>query len=85
VNGAVIGFYADSNNVNHGFVSKPNGTLSTFDAGPTNPSNPFFRGTQPFGINPAGTIVGGYMDTANVGHGFTRATNVTLPPALSPI
>jgi len=30
--GAITGFYADANNVNHGFVRAVDGTITTFDA-----------------------------------------------------
>ena len=34
--------------------------------------------TQAFGINPAGTIVGYYVDASDVGHGFLRAKDGTF-------
>ena len=61
--GWVVGFYADSSGVLHGYLF--NGTSATtldFLGG---------MGTQAFGINNHGEIVGDYTDSAGTMHGFT--------------
>ena len=49
----------------HGFVRAPDGTITDFD-----PIGSLY--TDPFAINPAGTITGYYCDATNC-HGFLRA------------
>lgn len=66
--GAIAGYYADSNNVVHGFVRAPDSTFVTFDvqgAG-TAPG----QGTYAANISPSGEILGYMADSANVAHGF---------------
>ena len=61
--GLVVGFYADSTGVLHGYLF--NGTSETtlnFLGG---------MGTQAFGINNKGEIVGDYTDSSGIMHGFT--------------
>src|ERR1017187_10096878 len=61
--GLVVGFYADSTGVLHGYLF--NGTSATklnFLGG---------MGTQAFGINNKGEIVGDYTDSSGIMHGFT--------------
>ena len=55
----------------HGFVRKPNGTITTFDA-------PGSVDTAAASINPAGQITGSYFDANRVGHGFLRKTDATF-------
>src|SRR5216684_2331018 len=57
----IAGCYDDANGVNHGFLRAPDGTITTFDP-------PGYSGTDPSGINSAGTIIG----VVNQGHGFVR-------------
>ena len=63
--GEVVGSYVDSNNVAHGFVRFPNGSITTFD-----PQNS--AGTLVWGNNSAGWITGTYADAQGVNHGFLR-------------
>src|SRR5260370_41456549 len=56
--GAIAGYTLDASNVYHGFVRAPNGAITTFDV-PGAGTGPF-QGTYSDGINPAGTILGGY-------------------------
>ena len=61
----MAGTLVDVNYVLHGYVRSPDGKIATFDpAGST--------GTQPQAINNEGTIVGVYLDAANVNHAFVR-------------
>ena len=60
--GLVVGYYVDSNGVNHGFVY--DGTdFTTIDP-------PGSTDTLLFGINNAGIITGRFFDAAGVRHGF---------------
>jgi hypothetical protein len=77
--GLVVGFYADSMGVLHGYLF--NGTSATtldFMGG---------MGTQAFGINNLGEIVGDYTDSMGVMHGFTYIggvfTTVDNPAAVA--
>jgi hypothetical protein len=81
--GAITGFYFDSNNVAHGFLRKPYGKFITFDAPGAGSANvtglvgtPAYiyggQGTYAISINPAGAITGFYVDKDDVWHGFLR-------------
>jgi hypothetical protein len=77
--GTIAGHYADTSNVYHGFVRAPNGAVTTFDApgaGTGSGQGTFTASTG--GLNPAGAIVGGYLDASNVNHGFVRAPDGTF-------
>jgi hypothetical protein len=64
--GAITGWYADSNYGYHGFLRAAGGVFATFDApGAVN-------GTIPASINPNGTIAGYFYDANFVDHGFVR-------------
>ena len=69
--GAVVGWYADSGNVNHGFLRAPDGKFTTFDA--PGAGTGAYQGTVAFAINPAGAITGTYFDANCLYHGFLRA------------
>lgn len=69
--GAVTGYYADSNYVEHGFVRAADGTIATFD--PAGAAN-----TVPSGINTEGAIAGTWWDSSTVAHGFVRAADGTI-------
>ena len=66
--GAITGFYADSDNVVHGFVRSTNGAFTTFDI--TGAGTGAGQGTEPTSIGPSGEIVGDVVDSSNVTHGF---------------
>jgi hypothetical protein len=71
--GTIAGFYFDASNVSHGFVRAPNGAITTFDApgaGTGSGQGTFTASTG--GLNPAGAIVGGYLDASNAYHGYVR-------------
>ena len=69
--GAITGSYQDTNNTYHGFLRRPDGTFTTFEAlgAGTGP----FVGTSPIGINDLGAITGYYSDANGFTHGFVRA------------
>jgi len=71
--GEISGNYGDANYLTHGFLLS-HGHYSSFDdpnAGTTaNPSTDFFPGTDAFGLNNRGQIVGAYIDANNVEHSF---------------
>ena len=54
--GAITGYYADANNVTHGFLRARDGTFTTFEA-PGAATNPG-QGTFSFDVSPAGAITG---------------------------
>jgi hypothetical protein len=69
--GAVIGGYAgvllSGVDINiHGYVRRPDGTITGFDADPND------TGTFPSSINIWGAITGSYNDANYVSHGFVR-------------
>src|SRR5438034_143759 len=68
--GAISATSLDANNVFHGVLRAPDGTMTTFDA-PGAGTGPF-QGTLTFGINQAGTIEGDYVDPSDVTHGFVQ-------------
>lgn len=78
--GDVVGVYADTNSINHGFVRSAAGTITEFDvtgAGTTG----LFPGTLPTSISSSGDVAGFYGDTNGVNHGFWRAAGgaITAP------
>ena len=83
--GEVTGFYADSNNVVHGFVRAADGEFTTFDAPGAGSENVsgfqctetgcWGQGTYAIAINTAGAVAGFYADSNNVVHGFVRAAD----------
>jgi hypothetical protein len=74
--GAATGFYVDANNVYHGFVLNPDGTITDFDA--PGVGTGAYQGTLPYSINLGGTAIGLYIDTSTVGHGFVRSRDGTI-------
>lgn len=70
--GAVTAGYFDSNYVNHGFLRTPNGKFSSFDAPGADLTPGDYNGTFPVSLNDAGVIMGYYVDSNYVQHGFVR-------------
>jgi hypothetical protein len=75
--GATAGESEDANNVYHGFVRTPFGSIITFDApgagtGPGPAGCVYCPGTQSSGINLFGVIVGELLDNNTVWHGYVR-------------
>jgi hypothetical protein len=70
--GVVTGNYVDVNDVSHGFVWRPNGEITTFDAPGGDMTPGSFNGTYPTTVNVFGEIVGKYEDAMAYGHGFVR-------------
>ena len=66
--GTIAGYYDDASSVSHGYVRAADGTITTFDAPGAGTSSG--QGTFPFGngniINPAGAIMGYYVDSSGV-------------------
>jgi hypothetical protein len=62
---AITGSFNDGFTINHGFLRARDGTVTTFDAPCAGTG--FNQGTAPLGINPAGVIMGLYIN-ANYGH-----------------
>jgi uncharacterized membrane protein len=77
--GAITGSYFDAGALEHSFLRTSDGTITPFDPpGTTCISSNFPSCSAGFGINPAGTIVGTYDETAVLLHGFLRAPNGTF-------
>lgn len=72
--GAIAGDVFDDNNVSHGFLRAPDGTITTFDApgAGTGPGQGTETGNY-CGLNTAGAITGLFFDDNNAYHGFVRA------------
>jgi hypothetical protein len=68
--GAITSSYLDANNVYHGFLRSPEGTIITFEAPGADTTPNDFNGTFPYSINDQGVITGYYIDANNVYHGF---------------
>jgi hypothetical protein len=71
--GAIGGFYYDSQSAIHGFVRKPDGTITTFDV-------PGSTSTQGSSIDDRGRIAGFFLDSDFAAHGFVRRANGTVHP-----
>jgi hypothetical protein len=73
--GLIAGFYLDANNVYHGFVRARDGAITTFDApgaGTGSQQGTLVTSTEA-GINREGAIIGWYIDSDNVYHGYLRS------------
>ena len=82
--GATSGAYADSNNVQHGYVRAPDGAITKYDV--PGAGTDAGQGTLGGCINHAGTIVGDSLDANNVFHSYVRfrdgaVTTVDVPGA----
>lgn len=73
--GEVTGYFADANNVFHGFVRHKDGTFTTFDVPGASTRG---QGTFPRSINNHGEIAGYYFDANSVRHGFLWDENGTV-------
>ncbi len=84
--GATAGIYIDANSVQHGFLRGPEGKFTTFDAPGAGTGS--YQGTGcpsdcPVGLNDLGAIMGTYVDTNYVFHGYLRSAEgkfVTIDP-----
>jgi len=61
--GQVVGTFGNNNDVNHGFLRNPDGTISAIDVAPG--SSVLY--TRLFGINDSGVMVGDYREARVVG------------------
>jgi hypothetical protein len=66
--GAIIGFFNDGFNKNHGFLRASNGTVTLLDVPAAGTGD--FQGTMPVSITPNGVVMGHYSDANSVIHGF---------------
>ncbi len=82
--GSIAGFYTDSNQMAHGFVRAPNGTITSPLDDPKGGTGAL-EGTATISMNDSGVIAGSYADASSVFHGFvftsSSAPAVTLTPA----
>jgi len=77
--GTIVGWYYDANFLAHGFVRDPYGRITPFDVTTATPPDPLpgttpetGQGTYATGINPDGAIIGYYIDSDYLYHGFLR-------------
>ena len=80
ITGAVAGTYFDSAGLAHGFVRHPSGksftTFEFMDPDQNQDLTPWSgQGTNIWGINAAGTTVGGFIDANNIYHGLVRTAD----------
>ena len=84
--GEIVGGYADSGAMYHGFTRAANGVITPFDV--PGAGTGMLQGTAGFSVNTAGEIAGTYGDTKSVFHGFVltppAATTTTLTSSLNP-
>jgi hypothetical protein len=66
--GTITGYYADANNVYHGYLRTRDGNFVTLDVLGAGTGN--WQGTLPLNINPKGEIAGYYIDANDAYHGF---------------
>ena len=77
--GQIVGAYVDANHLMHGYIYS-NGTYTIIDDplagtnGPYPQSGGSTGGTQAFGINNSGQIVGEYFDSDGALHGFSYSS-----------
>src|SRR5208282_3126381 len=71
--GVIVGYFIDSNNINHGLVRSPSGTITSFDA--PNAAQGHTQGTLVYAVNNSGTCTGLFNGQDNLIHGFTRTPN----------
>jgi hypothetical protein len=72
--GTIASFYLDANNVAHGYVRAPDGTITTYDAPGAGTGSGQGTSTSVIDcINPMGAIEGESVDANNVMHGYVRA------------
>jgi hypothetical protein len=71
--GAITGYYRDTNNVAHGYMRARDGRFTIFDD--PNAGTSAWVGTQVFSINPVGAIAGTYLDAHGVCHGYLRSAH----------
>jgi hypothetical protein len=81
--GDIVGYYSDANNVYHGFIRTPNGTLTVIDE--THALQGYRSGTIVTGVNSAGMVTGYYNVQTGTGNNysstidsFVRAANGTF-------
>jgi uncharacterized membrane protein len=75
--GEIVGTWNDVEEIDHGFLREPDGTITTFDIDP----HKFYPGTTVTAVNPAGVITG-FGNDFNVYdsrlHGFVRQADGTI-------
>ena len=70
--GAVTGYYWDTNWVGHGYLRSRDGIITEFDAPSAGSTPGSGEGTFPMAINADGTIAGFVQDNSELTHGFVR-------------
>jgi len=72
VAGFITGSYQGADTVYHGFLRRPDGKFTTFEAPGADTTAGSFNGTTPTSINDLGVITGYFSDATGLSHGFLR-------------
>jgi hypothetical protein len=70
--GVIAGSYQGADTVYHGFVRRPDGHFTTFEAPGADTTAGSYNGTSPSSINDLGVITGSFSDASGLSHGFLR-------------
>ena len=70
--GVIAGSYQGADTVYHGFVRRPDGQFTTFEAPGADTTAGSYNGTSPSSINDLGVITGSFNDASGLSHGFLR-------------
>ena len=70
--GVIAGSYQGVDTVFHGFVRRPDGQFTTFEAPGADTIAGSYNGTSPSSINDLGVITGSFYDASGLSHGFLR-------------
>jgi hypothetical protein len=72
VEGLITGSYQSADTVFHGFLRRPDGKFTTFEAPGADTTAGSYNGTSPTSINDLGVIAGSFSDATGLTHGFLR-------------
>jgi hypothetical protein len=75
IEGAIVGYYTDTNIVPHAFLRTRDGQITSFDAPGAGLGYGLNQGTVAYSINDLGVITGEFQDSGYVYHGFVRFPN----------
>lgn len=80
--GVIAGQFQDPNYLYHGFVRRPDGSFTTFDA--NGAGTGVNQGTLAFDINLEGATAGIYIDGSGIYHGFVRSPRGESTTSIDP-
>ncbi|MGB6112321.1 MAG: hypothetical protein WBG35_14440, partial [Acidobacteriaceae bacterium] len=73
--GVIAGSYQGVDTVFHGFIRRPDGQFTTFEAPGADTTAGSYNGTSPSSINDLGVITGSFYDANGLAHGFLRTAD----------